>query len=122
MEYLNEISQMAKSKQTGIKVIYESFRILREAGGELAGREVREQLRSHLSFSEWEMEVFAKTGYLRWEAIFSFYSVDSVKAGFLRKNKGTWYLTAEGERAMQLGAVRLFEAASTAYRQWESGQ
>ena len=59
---------------------------MKEAGGELAGREVRERLRTRLSFSDWETEVSAKTGYLRWEAIFSFYTV---KAGFLQKNKGT---------------------------------
>lgn len=119
MKLPNEISQMAKSKQTAIKVVYESFTILKTAGGELAGREVREQLRSRLKFTEWEMEVSAKTGYLRWEAIFSFYSVDCVKAGFLRKHKGTWYLTADGDKMLQQGALPLFEAASAAYRQWE---
>ena len=110
---------MAKSKQTAIKVIHECFVILKAAGGELAGREVREQLRSRLKFTEWETEVSVKTGYLRWEAIFSFYSVDCVKAGFLRKHKGTWYLTAEGDKTMQKGPLKLFEAASEAYRQWE---
>ena len=64
------------------------------------------------------MQVSAKTGYLRWEAIFSFYTVDTVKAGFLQKNKGTWYLTAEGEKALQQGPVKLFNAASTAHRKW----
>ena len=116
----NESIQMAKSKQTAIKIIHASFVILKAAGGELAGREVREQLRSRLQFTEWETEVSAKTGYLRWEAIFSFYSVDCVKAGFLRKHKGTWYLTAEGDKAMQQGPLALFEAASAAYRQWEA--
>ena len=115
----DEVSQMAKSKQTAIKVIHESFVILKAAGGELAGREVREQLRDRLQFTDWEKQVSAKTGYLRWEAIFSFYSVDCVKAGFLRKHKGTWYLTTDGEKAMQKGALKLFETASAAYRQWE---
>ena len=113
-----DVSQLAKSKQTAIKVMYECFKVLKEAGGELAGREVRERLRTRLSFSDWEMEVSAKTGYLRWEAIFSFYTVDTVKAGFLQKNKGTWYLTAEGEKMLALGPVKLFNAASAAYRKW----
>ena len=97
----------------------ESFKILQQAGGELPGREVVARLRTRVSFSEWELEVSPKTGYVRWEAIFSFYTVDSVKAGFLRKNKGTWYLTAEGEKALALGPIKLFEAASAAYRKWE---
>lgn len=118
MNHSDDVSQMAKSKQTAVKVIYESFKVLKEAGGELAGREVRERLRNRLNFSDWETEVSAKTGYLRWEAIFSFYSVDSVKAGFLRKNKGTWYLTTEGEKAMQQGPIKLFNAATAAYRKW----
>ncbi|WP_223651322.1 Mrr restriction system protein [Hymenobacter psoromatis] len=119
MPPVEDVSQLAKSKQAAIKLMAESFKILQQAGGELPGREVVARLRTRVSFNEWELEVSPKTGYVRWEAIFSFYTVDSVKAGFLRKNKGTWYLTAKGEKALALGPIKLFEAASAAYRKWE---
>jgi restriction system protein len=49
-----------------------------------------------------------------------FYTVDCAKAGYLRKSKGTWYLTPEGEQAMKLGPVGLLESASIAYKKWDA--
>jgi restriction system protein len=43
-----------------------------------------------------------------------------MKAGFLRKQKGIWYLTPEGEEAMKLGAEKLLETATKKYREWSS--
>lgn len=51
-----------------------------------------------------------------------FYSIDSIKAGYLIKNKGIWYLTNEGEQAMKLGAVTLQETASNKYKEWKNSQ
>jgi len=67
--------------------------------------------------TDWEKEIFERTGYVRWESILHFSTVDCVKARFLRKNKGVWYLTEEGEKAMKLGPVKLLESAMAAYRQ-----
>lgn len=98
--------------------MFEAFRVLQEEGGQLPGKEIIDRLRSRLSFTDWEQEIYPKTGYVRWESMLHFFSVDSTKAGFLRKNKGIWYLTPEGEKALILGPVKLFETASAAYKQW----
>ena len=37
-----------------------------------------------------------------WETILHFYSVEAVKAGWLQKNKGVWYITPEGKEAIKL--------------------
>ena len=47
-----------------------------------------------------------------------FFSIDCVKAGYLIKNKGIWYLTKEGEDALKLGKEQLRETATTKYRIW----
>jgi restriction system protein len=47
-----------------------------------------------------------------------FYSIDCMKAGYLVKKRGVWYLTPEGENALQLGEVGLLNAATAAYRKW----
>lgn len=47
-----------------------------------------------------------------------FYSIDCQKAGFLIKNKGVWYLTDEGEKSLSLGALKMLDAATAAYRVW----
>lgn len=113
------IETLAKSKQTAAKTMYEALKILKSAGGNLPRKEIISKMRQNLKFTDWEQELYEKTGYVRWESIFSFYSVDMIKAGFLRKNKRIWYLTAEGEKALGLGQVELLDAVSNAYRQWQ---
>ena len=115
MKQLNEVSP---SKAVAAKTIFEAFKILKEEGGSLPGREVIDRIRKRVEFSDWEKEIYEKTGYVRWEAILHFYTVDCAKAGYLRKAKGVWYLTPEGEAAIKKGPVELLESASTAYRKW----
>lgn len=45
---------------------------------------------------------------------------DCVKAGYLVKKKGVWYLTPEGEEALRLGPDKLLHEASTAYHRWRA--
>lgn len=114
--------KLSKSRQVAAKVIFEAFKVLKESGGQLPGREVVDIIKKRLTFNDWENEIYEKTGYVRWESMLQFYSIDSIKAGFLIKEKGIWYLTVEGEQAMKLGAVKLLEMASVKYRQWKNGQ
>lgn len=113
-----ELETLAPSKQVAAKTMHAAFKILKAAGGELPGREVIDKIRETVKFTEWEKEIYEKTGYVRWESILHFYSIDCVKAGYLRKNKRIWYLTNEGEKAIALGPMKLLETVSNAYRQW----
>lgn len=115
-----ETKTISPSKATAAKTIFEAFKILKAEGGELPGKEVIDKVRNNVQFTDWEKEVYEKTGYVRWEAIMHFYTVDCAKAGYLRKSKGTWYLTPEGEQAMKLGPVGLLESASLAYKKWDA--
>jgi restriction system protein len=112
--------ELSPSKSVAAKTIYEAFKILKAEGGELSGKEVIDRIRQNVQFTDWEKEVYEKTGYMRWEAILHFYTVDCAKAGYLRKSKGVWYLTPEGEQAMKLGSVGLLESASLAYKKWDA--
>lgn len=110
--------QQAPSRQTGSRVIFAAFEILKAAGGHLPGREVIDKIRKSITFTEWEKQIHEKTSYIRWESILHFFTVDCSKAGYLRKNKGIWYLTEEGEKAMTLGPINLLDSATKGYRQW----
>lgn len=113
---------MAKSKSQKIaeKTIFATFRILQENGGELRGKEVVDQIRETVEFDEYEKHRYEKTGYIRWESILHFYTIDCMKAGFLRKNKGSWILTDEGSEAIKLGPERLLTTATKIYREWDA--
>lgn len=113
-----EIEKLSKSRQVAVKTIFEALKILKENGGQLSGKEVLEKVRERLVFSDWEKEIYEKTGYVRWESILHFFTIDCIKAGYLRKNKGIWYLTEEGEKSLKLGPIKLLENATKLYRVW----
>ena len=114
----NEFEKLAPSRRSAVKTVYAAFQILKEAGGQLPGKQVVNKIRDIIELTEWEKAIYEKTGYVRWESIFHFYTIDTIKAGFLRKNKGIWYLTEEGEKAITFGPIKLLETASQLYRTW----
>ena len=112
--------EQSKSQKLATRVIFETLKVLKENGGSLKGYEVINLLRDRLTFNEWESERYEKTGYIRWESILHFFTIDLIKAGFLQKNKGTWTLTPEGEEALKSSPEKLFDASRKAYRDWTS--
>lgn len=112
--------EKSKSKRIAEKTIYAAFKILQEQGGELRGKEVVEKIRERVEFNDYEKHRYEKTGYIRWESILHFYTIDCMKAGFLRKSKGVWILTAEGEEALKLGAEKLLATATKIYKEWDA--
>lgn len=110
---------ISRSKSLGAKVVYEALKVLSENGGELRAKEVLDAVEKRVSFDAWELELYEASGYTRWRSFLHFYSVDAVKSGFLVKKKGVWFLTPEGEQALQLGPMALFEAANRGYREWK---
>lgn len=110
----------SKSKKIAEKTIFATFQILKDAGGELRGKEVVDKIRETVEFDDYEKHRYEKTGYIRWESILHFYTIDCMKAGFLRKSKGMWILTEEGEEAMKLGQENLLSTATKIYREWDA--
>ena len=110
--------KLSKSKATAAKVIYAALQALKDNGGELPSSAVFNEVEKRVEFDAWEKNQYEATGNFRWRAILSFHSIGPIKAGFLVKKKGIWYLTPEGEAALQLGSVRLLNAAEKAYRKW----
>lgn len=111
--------ELSPSRKLAAKVIYEAFAVMKEAGGSLKGYEVVEKIRSRLQFNEWENERYEKTGYIRWESILHFFTIDCIKAGYMQKMKGTWSITPEGEEAMKLGPEEFLASATKAYWAWK---
>ncbi len=113
------MKKTSKSIKIAQKTIFAAFQILKESGGELRGKEVIDKIRERLTFDEYESHIYEKTGYVRWESIMHFYTIDCVKAGYMRKQKGIWYITDEGEEALKLGPEKLLENATRKYREWD---
>jgi len=116
---MNEtVNDVAPTKALAAKVLFAALKILKENSGEMKGREVVAEIEKTLKFNDWEKARFEKSGYIRWQSVLHFYTIDCIKAGYLLKRKGKWYLTPEGEEALKLGELGLLNAAEQAYRNW----
>lgn len=73
----------SKSKIIAEKTIHAALSILEKEGGELRGKEVIKKVRESVEFNDYENHRYEKTGYIRWESILHFYTIDCMKAGFL---------------------------------------
>src|ERR1043166_4437205 len=110
--------KLPRSRQLAAKVGFAALQILKEKGGQAPGRDVIAEVEKRVPLDEWARARYEKSGYVRWQSILHFFSIDCIKAGFLVKKKGVWYLTPEGESALSLGDVALLNSATTAYRKW----
>lgn len=111
---------LSKSAAVIAKTMHAAMQILRDNDGQMPYSELKARIAQQVSFDDWEKESPSeKTKHPRWEVNMNFYSADYCKAGFIRKEAGTWYLTAEGEKMLSLPAAQIFEAAHTAYRIWK---
>ena len=95
---------------------------LKNAGGEAKLKDLFERSEPKLKLSEYEKAVHEKSGYIRWRSIVHFYSIDCVKAGYLRKTSGRWSLTPEGEKALKLPAAEFIKSATERYRAWKANK
>lgn len=115
-------SKLSPTKALAVKVSYAALSILKDNGGEMPMRDLMDRVENQVELTEWDKERYEKTGYIRWQSVLHFYSIDFVKAGYLRKKQAVWYLTPEGEDALKLGPVGLLESAQKAYKKWKSQQ
>lgn len=111
---------MSKSKDTATKVLYAAMQILQENGGEMLGSEIIRELPKKVELTGWEKERYEKTGYIRWESILHFHTIGAIKAGYLRKKKGIWILTDEGEQSLKSSSPLSFmNETKEAYANWK---
>src|SRR6476469_10421073 len=72
-----------------------AFQVLAENEGHLPSRDVARLAAPRLHLNEHELELLPSS-VPRWENALQWYTVDSVKAEWLIKRNGVWYLTDEG--------------------------
>lgn len=111
-------TQTKNTRSLAARLIFAALEVLKENGGEMRGKHVLEEVEKRVQLGDWEKQRYEKTGYIRWRSVLHFYTIDLIKAGFLVKKKGIWFLTPEGESALKLGESALLDAATKAYREW----
>ncbi|MHB1769478.1 MAG: restriction endonuclease [Minisyncoccota bacterium] len=99
-----------------------AMRIAVEHGGSFPTREIMEEMEKRLQFDDYEKAIYEKSGYVRWQSYLHFYSIDATKAGWLRKHKGVWYVTEEGQKVLSFDPEKFIEAARTEYKKWAAAR
>lgn len=112
---------MSKSIELAKELEYQTLKALSENGGELTRTQLLDILRKTSKLDDWAKGTYEKTGYVRWESILQFYSIDLTKAGYIVKNtkNSTWAITAEGENILKQGKEKIFETAQKLYKEWK---
>lgn len=111
----------ATSRARAAVFLKAAFDALHDAGGSLPLKAVKQEVGKRVTLTQHDKEVYERTGYVRWESILHFYSIDCVKAGFILKQGGLWHLMPAGEKARQRTATELLDEAAQAYRRWRVG-
>lgn len=112
---------MSKSIELAKELEYKTLKALSDNGGELTRTQLLDILRKTVKLDDWAKGTYEKTGYVRWESILQFYSIDLTKAGYIVKNtkNSTWAITEEGENILKQGKEKIFETASKLYKEWK---
>lgn len=109
--------EFSKSFITAAKTMHAALSVLKKNGGEMLSRPLMDEVEKLITFTPWELETTTRGG-IRWQNIYHFSSVDYVRAGYLIKKNGTWYITPEGEKAILLPPEEMENNAIQAYRKW----
>lgn len=99
-----------------------ALKIALENGGSYPSKQIIEEIKKRISLDDYEKEVYQKSGYVRWQSIMHFYSIGLVKAGWLKKHKGSWYITDEGKKALDLDPEKFIEISGDKYKEWATSR
>ena len=76
------------SKARASVFIKAAMEALDAAGGSLPLREVKKAVAERVILDAHDLAQYESSGHVRWESVLHFYSIDAVKAGFIRKSDG----------------------------------
>ncbi len=111
-------NETSKTFQTAAKAMHAALTILKKNGGSMPSRQLMDEVGKQINLTPWELETTSHGG-IRWQNVYHFCSVDYVKAGFIVKKNGAWYLTPDGEKALLMPPEEMNRKAVQAYRVWK---
>ena len=110
--------QFGRSQACAAKTLYAVMKEMSRRGGSMSAKELYPYVENNVELTDWEKEPAGKMKYIRWTNNFQFYSIDYQKAGFIIKQRGSWYITPEGEEILKKSPEEVMRAANKAYREW----
>lgn len=112
--------KLSRTRTTASKTLYAVMQEMKRRGGSMPVKDIYPFVEANVDLNEWELEPAGKMKYIRWNNSFQFYSIDYVKAGYIIKKSGTWYLTPEGEAILKKSPEEILLSAVDAYHEWKT--
>lgn len=108
--------------RTGL-ILQTLFKLLVEHPDGIQAKDAIKKVASQLTLTEHELGEY-QSGGRRFDKILRFTTVDAVKAGWMRKNKGLWSITDEGQEALDLfpDAEDFYSEVSRLFNVWRRSQ
>jgi restriction system protein len=114
--------KFSRTKACATKTLYAVMKEMSRRGGSMPAKDLYPFVNENVELNDWEKEPAGKMQYIRWTNSFQFYSIDYVKAGFIIKKNGYWYLTPEGEAILKKSPEEVMIIANEAYHAWKDAQ
>ncbi len=111
--------KLNRTRTTAAKTLYAVMQEMKNRGGSIPVKDIYPYVEANVDLNDWELEPAGKMKYIRWNNSFQFYSIDYVKAGYIVKKSGTWYLTPEGEKMLKKSPEEILLSAIEAYHEWK---
>jgi restriction system protein len=104
------------------ELLHAVLQILSDSGGRLPSKDVINKAGEVVKPTPEESVVYPHSGNIRWKSVLHLQSIGFVKAGFIQKRKGIWYLTEEGEKARSFSPKELRKEMMKRYMDWKANQ
>lgn len=99
------------------ELVHAALSELNALGGEARPQQIFQNIEGRLKLSTHERSAH-KSGAVRWSNLIRWYTIDCVKAGWLIKKDGRWFLTDSGKAALKLSPTEFIQRANKLYRTW----
>jgi restriction system protein len=71
--------KLPPSRELAAKVVFAALQILKEKGGQAPGREVIAEIEKRVPLDEYAKKIYEKSGYVRWQSLLHFFTIDCIK-------------------------------------------
>ena len=112
--------QISRSQACAAKTLYAVMKEMSRRGGSMSAKDLYPFVEDNVTLTDWEKEPAGKMKYIRWTNNFQFYSINYQKDGFIIKQKGSWYITPEGEDVLKKSPEEVMRIANKAYHEWKA--
>lgn len=100
------------------RMVFATLDALAQNGGQMRAKDLLAYIADNYPLSDHDLST-TTSGNPRWVNAVRYYSIPLSHAGLLRRDKGTWYITPDGEKRVKQGVEAVNEAMKNGEARWK---